>query len=54
MLSAAWRYSWVRRHNAISFYCFFLDYFSHDANVYKMAISASRWSTLLAIAGLSR
>lgn len=54
MLSAAWRYSRVRRHSAISFYCFSLGYFSHDKLVYKTALSASRWSALLAVAGLSR
>lgn len=33
---------------------FFLGYFSHEIHVCKTVILASRWSTLLEIAGLSR
>lgn len=54
MLSASWRNSLVRRHNAISFYCFFLGYFSYEICVYKTVILTSRWSSLLEIQGLSR
>lgn len=54
MLNAAQRNPLVRRHNATSFYCFFLGYFSHEIHVCKTVILASRWSTLLEIADLSR
>lgn len=52
MLSAARRSSLVRRHNAISFYYFSLVFLSYEIHAYKTAILASRWSTLLEIAGL--
>lgn len=54
MLSASWRNSLVRRHNAISFYCFSFGYFSHEICVYKTVLLTSRWCSLLEIQALSK